>query len=95
MSHARRRARSSIEADGRRRVEPGEAVRFGLRKGRLYLFDAADEQALGPVVTVSRQARASTSAGRSTSSLPRCAPCVAARDELAEAGRVRRRAAAA
>ncbi len=40
-------ARFVVEAEGRVRAEPGESVRFGLRKGRLYLFDVADERALG------------------------------------------------
>jgi ABC-type sugar transport system ATPase subunit len=42
-------ARFVIEAEGRVRAEPGEAVRFGLRKGRLYLFDIANERALGRI----------------------------------------------
>ena len=42
-------ARFVIEAEGRVRVEPGEAVRFGFRTGRLYLFDVADERALGRI----------------------------------------------
>ena len=33
-------ARFVVEADGRVRAEPGEAVRFGLRRGWVYLFDA-------------------------------------------------------
>ncbi len=40
-------ARFVVEAEGRVRLEPGDAVRFGLRKGWLYLFDVADERALG------------------------------------------------
>jgi multiple sugar transport system ATP-binding protein len=36
-----------VEADGRLRVEPGESMRFGLRTGRLYLFDPVDERAIG------------------------------------------------
>jgi ABC-type sugar transport system ATPase subunit len=36
-----------VEADGRVRAEPGEAMRFGFRRGWLYLFDLADERALG------------------------------------------------
>ena len=40
-------ARFVIEAEGRVRAELGDTVRFGLRKGWLYLFDADDEQALG------------------------------------------------
>jgi multiple sugar transport system ATP-binding protein len=42
-------ARFVIEADGRVRAEPGEAVCFGLRRGWVYLFDAGTEQALGRV----------------------------------------------
>jgi ABC-type sugar transport system ATPase subunit len=38
-----------VEADGRVRVEPGDAVQFGFRRGSLHLFDAADERALGRV----------------------------------------------
>jgi ABC-type sugar transport system ATPase subunit len=40
-------ARFVVEAEGRVRAEPGESLRFGLRKGRLYLFDVADERAIG------------------------------------------------
>jgi len=36
-----------VEVDGRHRADPGDALRFGFRKGRLYLFDAADERAIG------------------------------------------------
>jgi ABC-type sugar transport system ATPase subunit len=36
-----------IEAEGRLRAELGDSVRFGLRPGRLYLFDPADERAIG------------------------------------------------
>jgi multiple sugar transport system ATP-binding protein len=35
-----------VQADGRVRAEPGEGLRFGLRRGWVYLFDAHDEQAL-------------------------------------------------
>ena len=38
-----------VEAEGRVRAEPGEAVRFGLRRGWVYLFDAGDERALGRI----------------------------------------------
>jgi ABC-type sugar transport system ATPase subunit len=40
-------ARFVVEAEGRVRAEPGESMRFGLRKGRLYLFDVVDARALG------------------------------------------------
>ena len=36
-----------VEAEGHVRLEPGEALSFGLRRGSLYLFDAADERSLG------------------------------------------------
>ncbi len=36
-----------VEAEGHVHVEPHETVRFGLRRGKLYLFDAGNEQALG------------------------------------------------
>jgi ABC-type sugar transport system ATPase subunit len=42
-------ARFTVEADGRVRVDPGDPVRFGLRRGRLYLFDPDDERALGRI----------------------------------------------
>jgi multiple sugar transport system ATP-binding protein len=42
-------ARFVIEAEGHVRANPGDTLRFGLRKGWLYLFDAADERALGRV----------------------------------------------
>ena len=42
-----RGARFVVEAEGHVRAEPGEALRFGFRKGWLYLFDASDERALG------------------------------------------------
>jgi multiple sugar transport system ATP-binding protein len=42
-------ARFVVEADGRVRAEPGEALRFGLRRGWVYLFDAENEQALGRI----------------------------------------------
>jgi multiple sugar transport system ATP-binding protein len=38
-----------VEAEGNVRVEPGESLRFGLRRGWIYLFDAADERALGRI----------------------------------------------
>jgi ABC-type sugar transport system ATPase subunit len=38
-----------VEADGRLRAEAGERLRFGLRKGFLYVFDAQDETALGRI----------------------------------------------
>jgi len=38
-----------VEAEGRVRVEPGEALRFGLRRGWVYLFDAQNEQAIGRI----------------------------------------------
>ena len=33
-------ARFVVEADGRVRAEPGESLRFGLRRGWVYLFDS-------------------------------------------------------
>jgi ABC-type sugar transport system ATPase subunit len=42
-------ARFVVEAEGHVRAEPGESIRFGLRNGWLYLFDANDERALGRV----------------------------------------------
>jgi ABC-type sugar transport system ATPase subunit len=36
-----------VEANGRLRAEPGDELRFGFRKGSLYLFDPVDERALG------------------------------------------------
>ena len=36
-----------VETDGRVRPDPGETVTFGLRRGRLYLFDASDGRSLG------------------------------------------------
>jgi ABC-type sugar transport system ATPase subunit len=42
-------ARFVVEADGRVRAEPGESVRFGLRRGWVYLFDSATEQAIGRI----------------------------------------------
>ena len=33
-------ARFVVEAEGNVRAEPGEALRFGLRRGWVYLFDA-------------------------------------------------------
>jgi ABC-type sugar transport system ATPase subunit len=42
-------AKFVVEAEGNVRAEPGETLRFGLRKGWLYLFDPADERALGRV----------------------------------------------
>jgi multiple sugar transport system ATP-binding protein len=38
-----------IEAEGRVRAEAGDSLRFGPREGWLYLFDVADEQALGRI----------------------------------------------
>jgi ABC-type sugar transport system ATPase subunit len=38
-----------VEAEGHVRAEPGESVRFGLRRGWLYLFDVRDERALGRI----------------------------------------------
>ena len=38
-----------LEAEGHVRAEPGETLRFGLRRGWLYLFDPADERALGRI----------------------------------------------
>jgi ABC-type sugar transport system ATPase subunit len=38
-----------VEAEGNVRAELGETVRFGLRRGWIYLFDAGDERALGRV----------------------------------------------
>jgi hypothetical protein len=38
-----------VEADGRVRAEPGEPVRFGLRRGWVYLFDVGTEQTLGRI----------------------------------------------
>ena len=42
-------ARFVVEAEGNVRAEPGEALRFGLRRGWVYLFDAGDERALGRI----------------------------------------------
>jgi ABC-type sugar transport system ATPase subunit len=42
-------ARFVVEAEGLVRAEPGDSLRFGLRKGWVYLFDVADERALGRV----------------------------------------------
>jgi len=42
-------ARFVVEADGLVRTETGESLRFGLRKGWVYLFDVADERALGRI----------------------------------------------
>jgi ABC-type sugar transport system ATPase subunit len=36
-----------VEAEGHVHIEPGDPVRFGLRRGKLYLFDPGDERALG------------------------------------------------
>src|SRR5262245_51902071 len=38
-----------VEALGRVRAEPGDAVSFGFARGSLYLFDPVDERALGRV----------------------------------------------
>ena len=38
-----------VEAFGRVRADPGDALRFGFARGGLYLFDPADERALGRV----------------------------------------------
>ncbi len=38
-----------VEAEGHVRAEPGELLRFGLRRGWVYLFDAGSERALGRV----------------------------------------------
>jgi ABC-type sugar transport system ATPase subunit len=38
-----------VEAEGHVRAEPGETLRFGLRRGWVYLFDVGDECALGRV----------------------------------------------
>jgi ABC-type sugar transport system ATPase subunit len=38
-----------VEAEGGVRVEPGDVVRFGFRRGSLHLFDAADERSIGRV----------------------------------------------
>jgi ABC-type sugar transport system ATPase subunit len=42
-------ARFVVEIDGLARVEPGSSLRFGLRRGWVYLFDAGDERALGRI----------------------------------------------
>jgi ABC-type sugar transport system ATPase subunit len=42
-------ARFMLEAEGHVRADPGETLRFGLRRGWVYLFDPADERALGRV----------------------------------------------
>ena len=42
-------AKFVIEAEGHVRAEPGETLRFGLRKGWVYLFDPGDERALGRI----------------------------------------------
>jgi hypothetical protein len=38
-----------VSIDGLAQVEPGSSLRFGLRRGWLYVFDAADERAIGRV----------------------------------------------
>jgi len=38
-----------VEAEGLVRAEPGELLRFGLRRGWVYLFDAVTERALGRI----------------------------------------------
>ena len=38
-----------VEVEGHFRAEVGETVRFGLRPGRLHVFDAHSEQALSRV----------------------------------------------
>jgi ABC-type sugar transport system ATPase subunit len=42
-------SRFVVVIDGLVQVEPGSSLRFGLRRGWLYLFDAEDERALGRV----------------------------------------------
>jgi multiple sugar transport system ATP-binding protein len=42
-------SRFVVVIDGLVHVEPGSTLRFGLRRGWLYLFDADDERALGRV----------------------------------------------
>jgi ABC-type sugar transport system ATPase subunit len=42
-------SRFVVAIDGLAHLEPGSALRFGLRRGWLYLFDAADERAIGRI----------------------------------------------
>jgi ABC-type sugar transport system ATPase subunit len=42
-------ARFIVTIDGLVQAEPGSSLRFGLRRGWLYVFDAADQRALGRV----------------------------------------------
>jgi ABC-type sugar transport system ATPase subunit len=42
-------AKFVLEAEGHVRAEPGETLTFGLRPGWVYLFDPADERALGRI----------------------------------------------
>jgi ABC-type sugar transport system ATPase subunit len=42
-------SRFVVSVDGRVRPEPGASLRFGLRQGWIYVFDATDERALGRV----------------------------------------------
>ena len=41
--------RFTVHAEPDAAVRPGEVVKFGLEPGRLYLFDAATEQAIARV----------------------------------------------
>ena len=42
-------AKFVLEAEGHVRAEPGETLRFGLRRGWVYLSTPADERALGRI----------------------------------------------
>jgi ABC-type sugar transport system ATPase subunit len=42
-------SRFVVSIDGLAQLEPGSSLRFGLRRGWLYVFDAADERAIGRV----------------------------------------------
>jgi hypothetical protein len=40
-------ARFIVTIDGLVQAEPGSSLRFGLRRGWVYVFDASDQRALG------------------------------------------------
>jgi hypothetical protein len=42
-------ARFIVTIDGLVQAEPGSSLRFGLRRGWVYVFDASDQRALGRV----------------------------------------------
>lgn len=42
-------SRFVVSIEGLAQLEPGSSLRFGLRRGWLYVFDAADERAIGRV----------------------------------------------